>query len=391
MKPLVTKLAFMLCALIILNLFASCTQKTASTPTGGDTIKIGVYYPLTGETATYGQSGKKGVEMAQEQINAAGGLLGKKVEIIYEDDRGLQQEATTAVEKLIERDKVVGIIGEAVSTNSIAGGHICQEKGIPMITPSSTNPQVTEVGDYIFRVCFLDSFQGDVMARFAINNLKIKRVAILQDNSNDYSLGLAQFFTEAFKKYGGEIVINASYQKSDVDFSAQLTKIGALKPEAIYVPGYYTQVGQIAQQARKAGITVPLLGGDGWDSPSLIEIGKEAMNNCYFSNHYSNQDPDPKIQSFVKAFQEKYKIDPDTTAGLAYDSAQILFQGIKSANSTNGAAIRDEILKTKDYAGITGVISFITTRDAVKSAVIIGIEQGKYVIKDKLSPITATK
>lgn len=374
--------------ILILTSLLACEKKNDQPTTTENKIKIGVYYPLTGEIATFGQFGKKGVEMAVDEINKSGGLLGRQVEAIYEDTRGLQQDSSIAVQKLIDKDKVIGVLGESASTNSIAGGQVCQEKKIPMITPSSTNPQVTQIGDYIFRICFLDDFQGEVMARFAFNSLKAKRVAILYDNGSDYSLGLEQFFSETLKKLGGEIIAKEAYQKQDVDFSSQLTKIKGLNPDAIYVPGYYTQVGQIAQQSRKLGLTIPLLGADGWDSPSLLEIGKEALNGCYFSNHYNVEDPDPIVKNFVQTFVDRYKTTPDTTAGLAYDATQIMFAAIKKANSTDAKAIRDAIAETKNFSGITGKITISATRDAIKPAVIVGIENGKYIVKEKIPPVS---
>ncbi len=380
-----------LLVILLLAIFVSCEKKSsdpeANQPTNSDKIKIGIYYPLTGDIATFGQFGKKGVEMAVTEINASGGLLGRQVEAIYEDTRGQQQDSTIAVQKLINKDKVVAVLGESASTNSLAGGAVCQENKIPMITPSSTNPTVTEIGDYIFRVCFLDDFQGEVMARFAVNTLKAKRIAVLYDNGSDYSIGLEEFFSSTLKKLGGEIIAKEAYQKTDVDFSAQLTKIKGSKPDAIYVPGYYTQVGQIAQQSRKLGMTIPLLGADGWDSPSLLEIGKEALNGSYFSNHYNVEDPDPNVSNFVKTFKEKYNTTPDTTAGLAYDATNILFAAIKRANSTESKAIRDSIAETKNFPGITGVITISNTRNAIKPAVIVGIENGKYIVKEKIAPV----
>lgn len=369
-------------------LLIACVEKknTNNDPAQAETVKIGSYYPLSGDVATFGLGSKRGIELAIAEVNKAGGLLGKQVELVIEDDRGSQQEARTAVQKLIDKDKVVAVIGEAVSTNSIAGGQICQAKSVPMITPSSTNPQVTQIGDYIFRTCFLDDFQGEVMARFAANTLKAKKVAIFYDNSSDYSLGLAKYFREAFKKLGGEIIIEEAFQSKDSNFSAQLTKLAAAKPEAIYVPGYYTQVGQIAQQARKAGLNVPLLGGDGWDSPTLMDIGKEALNGCYFSNHYSVEDEDPAIKQFVANFKNKYGEVPDSASALAYDAMLILADAIKRANSTNSKAIRDALSQTRDFKGMTGVISIGPTRDAVKSAVIVGIEEGRYKVKEKMAP-----
>ncbi|MBI4854228.1 MAG: ABC transporter substrate-binding protein [Acidobacteria bacterium] len=383
--------------LIMFAAFIACEKKQDSTNTGnnnttpksGDTIKIGEYGSLTGEKATFGQSTKKGIELAQEEINKAGGLLGKQVEIIVEDTRGLPQESTTVVQKLIDKDKVIAVLGEVASTNSLAGGAVCQEKQVPMITPSSTNADVTKIGDQIFRVCFVDDFQGEVMAKFAANTLKVKKIAILRDNGSDYSKGLSNFFEQTFKKLGGEIIAIESFQDKDSDFSAQLTKLKGLKPEALYVPGYYTQAGQIAQQARKNGITVPIMGGDGWDSQTLFDIGKDALNGCYISNHYTIEDPDPDVQKFITSFKAKFGETPDALAALAYDAAKIMFDSIKRAGSTDKKAIRDAIAQTKDFKGVTGVITIGANRDAVKSAVILEIQDGKYKFKESVKPDNA--
>jgi branched-chain amino acid transport system substrate-binding protein len=383
--------------LVLFAAFSACEKKNdgdstntgtggKSAPVAGDTIKIGEYGALTGEKATFGQSTKKGIELAQEEVNKAGGILGKQIQIILEDDRGAAQEATTVVQKLIDKDKVVAVLGEVASTNSIAGGTVCQEKKVPMISPSSTNPDVTKDKDHVFRVCFLDSFQGEVMAKFAANTLKIKKVAILYDNGSDYSKGLQEFFSQTFKKLGGEIVVTEAYKEKDSDFSAQLTKIKGLNPEGIYVPGYYTEVAQIAQQARKLGLKVPLMGGDGWDSKVLFEIGKDAVNGCFLSNHYTIEDPDPDIQKFVTNFKAKYNETPDALAALAYDAAKILFDSIKRANSTERQAIRDAIAQTKDFKGVTGVITIGPDRNAVKSAVVLEIQDGKYKYRETIKP-----
>ncbi len=382
--------------LIIFAAFTACEKKQDGTNdnnnagNSGNTIKIGEYGSLTGEKATFGQSTKKGIALAQEEINKAGGLLGKQVEIIVEDTRGLPQESTTVVQKLIDKDKVIAVLGEVASTNSLAGGAVCQEKKIPMITPSSTNADVTKIGDQIFRVCFVDDFQGEVMAKFAANTLKVKKIAILRDNGSDYSKGLANFFEQTFKRLGGEIIAIESFQDKDSDFSAQLTKLKGLNPEALYVPGYYTQAGQIAQQARKAGITVPIMGGDGWDSQTLFELGKEALNGCYISNHYTIEDPDPTVQKFITNFKAKFGETPDALAALAYDAARIMFDSITRANSTDRQAIRDAIAQTKDFKGVTGIITIGPNRDAIKSAVILEIQNGKYKFKESVKPDNTT-
>ncbi len=388
------RLSILVISLCMLLLMLSCEKKDSGTTTTSsnnttptNTIKIGQYGSLTGDTATFGTSTRDGIGLAVDQVNKAGGLLGKQIEMIVEDDRSQQPEAKSAVQKLIDKDKVIAVLGEVASSRSIAGGQVCQDKGIPMISPSSTNPQVTEIGDFIFRVCYLDDFQGKSMALFAANALKAKKVAILYDKSSDYSDGLKKFFGAAFKEYGGEIVQEEAFQTTDADFSAQLTSIVAKNPDAIYVPAYYGQVGQIAQQARKLGYSKPLLGGDGWDSPTLIEIGKDAMNGCYFTNHYTVQDPDPDVQNYVKSYQEKYKAIPDALSALGYDAARILFEAIKKAGSTDPKAIRDAIKETKDFKAVTGKITIDPkTRNAQKSIVVIGIEGGKYAVKGSVSP-----
>lgn len=352
----------------------------------GDEIVIGEYGSLTGTTATFGQSTDHGIQMAFEEINAAGGVLGKKIRVIVEDDRSQPEEAAIAVTKLINQNKVTAILGEVSSSRSLAAAPICQSNQIPMISPSSTNPRVTQVGDYIFRVCFIDPFQGLVMAKFAANTLKLKRVAILVDVRNDYSVGLQTFFRQNFKQFGGEVVAEQSYSEGDSDFRAQLTQIKAINPEAIYVPGYYTEVATIARQAKELGITVPLLGGDGWDSPKLFEIGGDALNGCYLSNHYSVDDPSPAIQKFVGDYRAKFNQTPDALAALGYDAAKILADAITRAGSTEGSKIRDAIAATKDFAGVTGKITINAERNAVKPAVVLRIENGKFVFVETVSP-----
>jgi branched-chain amino acid transport system substrate-binding protein len=349
-------------------------------------IVIGEYGSLTGTTATFGISSKNGIDMAIEEVNRAGGLLGKQVRVVVEDDQGRPEEAQTVVTKLINSDRVIAILGEVASSRTLAAAPVAQQSMIPMITPSSTNPRVTEVGDYIFRVCFIDPFQGLVMAKFATNTLKVRNVAILRDIKNDYSVGLADVFVENLKQMGGNIVADESYSEGDTDFSAQLTSIRARNPQAIFIPGYYTEVGLIARQARRLGITVPLLGGDGWDSPRLTEIGGEALNDTYFSNHYSIEDPSPAIQNFVSQYREKYGEIPDALAALAYDAANILFDAIRRANSTEPAMIRDAIAQTNDFPGVTGRITIDQDRNAVKPAVVLRVRDAKLEYVETIAP-----
>ena len=349
-------------------------------------IVIGEYGSLTGTTATFGISTRNGIDMAIKEVNDAGGVLGRQVRVIVEDDQGRPEEAQTVVTKLIARDKVVAILGEVASSRTLAAAPVAQNAGIPMITPSSTNPAVTQVGDYIFRVCFIDPFQGLVMAKFTANSLHMTKVAVLRDIKNDYSVGLADVFIENFKNLGGTIVADESYSEGDTDFSAQLTSLRSKGPEAIFVPGYYTEVGLIARQAKSLGIKAPLLGGDGWDSPSLIEIGGEALEGSYFSNHYSVDDPSPSIQKFVTAYRAKYGETPDALAGLGYDAAMLLFDAITRANSTDPKAIRDALAQTKDFAGMTGTITLDENRNAVKPAVVLQVKDGKLAYVETINP-----
>ena len=377
-----TKLWFpALCALL---LAASCNAN--QTPAESSEIMIGEYGSLTGTTATFGISTKNGIDMAIDQINASGGLLGKKVRVIVEDDQGKPEEAQTVVTKLITKDQVVALLGEVASSRSLAAAPVAQSSGIPMISPSSTNPKVTQVGDYIFRVCFIDPFQGLVMAKFATTTLKMKNAAILRDIKNDYSVGLADVFVENFKKMGGTIVADESYSEGDTDFSAQLTSMKAKNPQGIFVPGYYTEAGLIARQAKKLGINAPIMGGDGWDSPKLIEIGGEALNGSFFSNHYSQDDPNPTIQKFVADYKARYNEAPDALAGLGFDSANVLFDAIKRANTTDGAKVRDAIAQTMNFPGVTGLITIDAERNAVKPAVVLEVKDGKLAYRETITP-----
>ena len=349
-------------------------------------ILIGGYGSLTGTTASFGQSTMKGIQLAVAQANQSGGVIGKQIRLIMEDDQGKPEEAQTVVTKLVTKDRVVAVIGENSSSRSLAGAPVCQQNRIPMISPSSTNPKVTQVGDYIFRVCFIDPFQGLVMARFATNTLRVRAVAILRDVKNDYSIGLAEVFRENFEKLGGKIVGDQSYGEGDTDFSAQLTALRAVQPEAIFIPGYYTEAGLIARQARKLGITAPLLGGDGWESSKLWEIGGMAMNDCYYSNHYSINDPDPTIQEFIREFKQRFGEVPDATAALAYDTAQLLFDAIRRTGTTDPLKVRDALATARNFPGVTGAITMDQNRNPIKPAVILRLKDGKIEYVETIQP-----
>ncbi len=349
-------------------------------------VLIGEYSSLTGTAATFGTSTHKGLALAFEDINASGGVLGKKIRLITEDDQSKPEEAATVVTKLISRDKVKAIIGEAASSRSLAAAPICQTNGIPMLTPSSTNPRVTQVGDYIFRICFIDPFQGRVCANFAYNSLGVKRAAILKDVKNEYSVGLAEFFTNRFKELGGMIVGEQAFSEGDNDFKAQLTSLKATSPEVVFVPGYYTESALIVKQARELKITVPFLGGDGWDSEKLIEIGGSAMENTFFCTHYSAMDTNSVVQNFVTKYRAKYNVTADANAVLGYDAGKLLADAIQRAGSLDGVKLRDALASTTDFHGVTGNITIDHDRNATKPAVILAVKDGKLTYRESVKP-----
>ena len=378
---------------LVISIFSTfaCVDKGANSNTAGptgNTIKVGVYGDTTGATSSFGQSTKNGIQLAFEEINAAGGVNGKKLEMLFEDDQGTPEKAKTVISKLINQDKVVAVLGEVASSNSLAAAPVAQDAKIPMITPSSTNPKVTEVGDFISRVCFIDPFQGAVMAKFAANTLKAKTAAILGDNSSDYSKGLTQFFEQEFTKLGGTIITKQTYAQKDQDFKAQLTQMRDQKPDVIYIPGYYGEVAIIAKQARELGMNQPLLGGDGWDSPELWKLGGPALKDAYISNHYSADNPAAEIQNFVKAYTAKFGVSPDSLAALAYDSAKVLADAIKRAGGTDSAKLKDAINATKDFPGVTGKITLDASRNAVKPAVVLSLNPAasKFEFKETIYP-----
>jgi branched-chain amino acid transport system substrate-binding protein len=348
-----------------------------------DAIKIGHYGSLTGSEATFGQSTSNGVRLALNEINAAGGINGRKVELVEYDTKGDAKEAGSVVTRLVTSDKVAAVIGEVASSLSLAGAPICQSNGVPMITPSSTNPRVTKVGNMIFRVCFIDEFQGYCAARFAVKTKNAKRVAILQDQASAYSVGLGDFFEKYMKELGGEVTTRQSYNAGDTDFTSRLTSIRATNPDMIYVPGYYTDVANIAIQARKLGINVPLLGGDGWDSSKLTEIGGKAIEGSFFTNHAAPDEP--KMVEFSQKYNDEYGATPDALAALGYDAANVLFDAMKRAKSLGGEDLRAALVET-NYEGVTGVIAFDPNRDTIKAAVVVELKDGKPVLAERIEP-----
>lgn len=374
-----------LAVLTVALLLVGCNQHGAG---GGDTIKVGEFASLTGKDATFGISSHEGTLMAIEEINAAGGVLGKKLELLTEDTQCKAGESATVVNKLVSRDNVIAILGEVASSRSLEAAPICQQNKIPMISPSSTNPDVTKTGDYIFRVCFIDPFQGTVMANFATKTLKAKRVAVFTDVKSDYSKGLAKFFKEQFKANGGEIAVELDYNGGDKDFKAQLTAIKAVNPDGVFVPGYYTEAALICVQAKQLGLNIPLFGGDGWESEKLFEIGGDAIEGNYLSTHYS---PAAASSELSRKFVANYKTrwngkTPDALAACGYDSALVLADAIQRAGSTDGQKVRDAIAATKDFPAVTSKITINENRDATKAAVILRIQGGKYQYLETVEP-----
>ena len=340
-------------------------------------IRVGEFGSMTGGTATFGQTTHEGIMLAVDEINAVGGINGKLVKLVSEDDRGKAEEAATVVNKLISRDHVHAILGEVASSNSLAAAPIAQRAEVPMISPSSTNPKVTQQGDYIFRICFIDPFQGKVMAKFGRETLHAKTAAILRDKSADYSVGLADVFVKEFTAMGGTVVMDQAYQAKDVDFKSQLTGIREKKPDILFVPGYYTEVGLIAKQAREMGLKAPLLGGDGWESPELYTIGGKAIEGSYFSNHCSPHSKEKNVVDFAAKHMAKYHKAPGALTMLGYDAAMVLFDAIKRSPSLKGPDLRAAIAATKNFPGVTGNITLDADRNAVKSAVVLQVKGGR--------------
>ena len=337
-----------------------------------DAIRIGQFAALTGSTATFGEATSRGVEMAVEEANAQGGIDGRKIELLTEDTQSKPDVARTVVTKLVS-EGVLAVIGEVASTRTMAAAPIAQAAKIPLVTPSSTNPEVTRKGDYIFRVCFTDDFQAAVVAHFAYDR-GYRKAAIFKDIKNDYSVAFAAVFSAEFQKLGGKIVSEQSYQADNADFKAQLTTIRSAGPDCVLVPGYYGDVGTIGRQARDIGLNVPLLGGDGWDSPKLIEGAGTALEGCFFSDHYFSPDlKEPATQKFIADFQKKYGVKPDALAALGYDAAGIVIAAMKRAKSLTGPAIRDALAQTKDYPGVAGKVTIDADRNARKAALIMQV------------------
>ncbi len=381
----------------ILALATLCLALTSCKPSNSgqsnavpQEIVIGHYASLTGPEATFGKSTDNGILLAVKEVNETGGVMvgGKKlkVRLVSDDTEGKPEKAGTVVTKLITKDKCAAILGEVASSVSLQGAPVCQQYGVPMITPSSTNVEVTQKGDMIFRVCFIDPFQGFAGAKFAIEDLKAKKAAVLYDQASAYSVGLKDEFVKNFKTMGGEIVSDQAYTKGASDFNAQLTRIRETEPDLIYVPGYYSDVANIALQARKLGMKMPLMGGDGWDSEELGKNAGESIEGCFYTNHYAPDQPTPIIQEFVSKYNADFGGVPDGLAALGYDAANILFDAIRRADSLKAPALRDAIAQTKDFKAVTGTITINSQHNADKPIVVVERKNGNWVYRATVEP-----
>jgi branched-chain amino acid transport system substrate-binding protein len=392
MKRKFTK--FLLASTLLSGILAGCSAGgNGSGGSSEDVIKIGVNFELSGPVASYGQSNAKGVELAVDEINEAGGIDGKQIELVKVDNKSEASEATNAAIKLTSQDKVTAIIGASTSGNTVAQAQIANDTKTVLLTPSGTSPNVTvnedgKVNEFVFRTSFIDPFQGTVAANFAAKDMKAKNAAIFADNASDYAKGLAASFKETFEAAGGKIVAEESYVAKDTDFRSTLTRIKAQNPDFIFIPGYYEEVGLIVKQAREMGITAPLMGGDGWDSPKLVELaGADALNNTFITNHYSAEDPDETIQNFVKMFKEKNDgASPDAFNGLGYDSVYLLKDAIERAGSTDSSKIKDALAETKNLRLVTGEVTIDENHHPIKTTTVLEYKDGKPVFKTKVNP-----
>ncbi|MFJ7363414.1 ABC transporter substrate-binding protein [Peribacillus frigoritolerans] len=381
---------------LVAGALAGCSgdSKTSSSSGGssksGDTIKIGANLELSGGTASFGQSAADGLKLAIDEINKEG-IDGKKLEIVKVDNKSDAAEATSGSIKLVSQDKVVAVVGSATSTNTLAQVQVAQDNKVPLLTPTATNPDITnkagKLNDYVFRTCFIDPFQGTVAANFASDEIGAKTAAIYVDSASDYSKGLAAAFKEAFTAKGGKIVAEEAYVTKDTDFRSTLTRIKSAKPEFVFLPGYYEEVGLILKQAREDGIDLPFMGGDGWDSPKVVEIaGADALKNTYITNHYSPEDEDAKIQDFVAAFEKEYDKTPDAFAALGYDTGYYLADAIKRSGDASPEKIRQALEDVKDLQLVSGTLNLDENHDPIKSATILEYVDGKQTFKTKINP-----
>ncbi len=347
-------------------------------------LKLGAVFSMSGPTASFGQESMDGVRMAIQEINKKADI---KIDLVLEDDKSESTDATNAIRKLINVDKVHVVVGSVPSSITMAMAPIAQAAKIPLLSPSSTNVKVTDAGDYISRICFIDDFQGSGMAKFAFETMKAKTAAVVIDSQQDYSKGLGSSFSDAFKKLGGKVSVEVSYQTKDQDFSSQLTKIRTRKPDIIFVPGYYGEVGNMIRQAVAMGITTKFIGGDGWSSPILFDLAGPAIEGNYFADHFSPDDTDPQVKGFVSKYTAKFKRTPSAMAALGYDSVYVVAEAFKKAGGkTDGESLKNAINSTQGYAGVTGSITLDAKRNAHKPLVVLETKKDHGVFKTRISP-----
>lgn len=373
---------------IVLSLTASLTlaRATFQTSPAPEPVRVGVFADVSGQRADLGVALRDGVQMAADEINALGGVGGRPVVLFFRDTEGHPPQAFTAARSLIYEQKVHALLGEVASSNALAAAPAAQEAGVPFVTPAASNSRVTQVGDYVFRVCFIDPFQGEALAKFAAHTLKARRAAVLADFGSDYSGGMAEVFIKKFSALGGRITSKQTYSQVDTDFAGQLAAIRATRPEVIFVPGYFNQVGVIARQARRLGMRQTLLGGDGWDAPQLWKSGGAALDGSYMTGQYAPAEPSPANRKFVAAYRDRYGREPDAIAALGYDSMGLLADALRRAGSTDPAKLRDAVARTNGYAGVTGDIHINAARDAVKPAAVFRLQDRKFVYQGTVAP-----
>ncbi len=387
------KLSVLVSSILALSLFTGCSSGTTNSKgDSSDKIRVGLNYAYSGGAATYGQGITEGIELAIEEINKKGGVLGKQLEPVKFDNKSDATESANITTKLATREKVVAILGSDTSGSTKAAIPAAMQNKIPLISSSATADDVTvdsngNVKEYVFKTCFNDSFQGVMMAEFAYNDLDLKNAAILADTTSDYAQGLSKAFNETFKELGGAVLSEEAYQTKDTDFKAVLTNIKGKNPEVLFVPGYYEEVGLIIRQARELGINIPILGGDGYESPKLIKIaGEDALNNIFYSSHYSPMDNAENVVKFKEAYKAEYGKDPDAFNALGYDLAYFLADALERAGEDNSEKIKDALASTENFSGITGTLSIDEKHNSVKSVTIIEIKDGEPTFLKKLDP-----